>query len=41
VTRQVAFARASAFHLGEEEEPVAAALGSFMLTDLPSAGNDS
>jgi uncharacterized protein (TIGR00369 family) len=39
VAHQVAFARASAFHLGEEAAPVAAALGSFMLSDLPPGGN--
>jgi uncharacterized protein (TIGR00369 family) len=39
VAQQVAFARATAFHLGEEDAPVAAALGSFMLTDLPSSEN--
>ncbi len=38
VARQVAFARAEAFHEGEQDSPVAAALGSFMLSDLPIEG---
>ncbi len=41
VTRQVAFARASAFNEGGEADPVAAALGSFMLSDLPPDGADT
>ena len=40
VAHQVAFARASAFHEGAEDAPVAAALGSFMLSDLPVEGPD-
>lgn len=38
VAHQVAFARATAFHEGEEDRPVAAALGSFMLSHLPLEG---
>lgn len=38
ITQQVAFSRATAFTQGEEDRPVAAALGSFMLSDLPPEG---
>lgn len=38
ITSRIAFARAEAFHQGEEASPVAAAMGSFMLSDLPNGG---
>lgn len=39
IAKRVAFARAEAFNPGREEKPVAAAMGSFMLSDLPKDGS--
>ena len=38
ITSRIAFARAEAFHPDEETSPIAAAMGSFMLSDLPGGG---